>query len=58
MDYTAVEDVLATERCQTCDGPLMYLGALGSRLHFRCRDCGIDHSVTVDHDVTLDIPGA
>lgn len=32
--------------CPCCDGDSTFLGALGSRNHFRCRDCGIDFSAT------------
>jgi hypothetical protein len=41
----AVEDDLdAATICSTCGGPLMLLGALGSRTHYRCRNCGLDSS--------------
>jgi len=30
--------------CSVCGGPLVELGLLGSRKHFRCRTCGIDQS--------------
>ncbi|HEY5990610.1 MAG TPA: hypothetical protein VIV12_30090 [Streptosporangiaceae bacterium] len=30
--------------CALCAGPLVPLGALGTRLWYRCRDCGIDQS--------------
>lgn len=30
--------------CGSCEAT--FLGALGSRNHFRCRDCGVDFSVT------------
>jgi tRNA(Ile2) C34 agmatinyltransferase TiaS len=29
--------------CGICDGPLMYLGALGRVEHYRCQHCGADH---------------
>ena len=32
--------------CQQCGGELVALGQLGSRIHFRCRDCGIDQSLS------------
>lgn len=32
--------------CGSCEGPLMVLGALGNRTHYRCRNCGIDTSST------------
>lgn len=26
--------------CPVCDGDALPIGALGSRVHFRCRNCG------------------
>ena len=34
--------------CPICGGPLLPLGVLGRRLHSRCRNCGIDHSVAIE----------
>ena len=31
-------------QCPTCGGPSEELRALGSRTHYRCRNCGMDHS--------------
>jgi len=31
--------------CPMCGGEGSELGSLGWRLHFRCRDCGMDYSV-------------
>jgi transposase-like protein len=31
--------------CPMCNGSGVLLGVLGSRAHFRCRDCGIGFSV-------------
>lgn len=31
-------------RCSMCDGKLMLLGQLGERVHFRCKNCGMDIS--------------
>jgi tRNA(Ile2) C34 agmatinyltransferase TiaS len=31
--------------CPCCGGDGTFLGALGDRLHFRCRACGIGFSV-------------
>jgi len=28
--------------CPVCNGPGVLLGALGSLVHFRCRNCGMD----------------
>lgn len=33
--------------CVACTGPLVELGQLGSRLHFRCRSCGLDQSIVI-----------
>jgi len=30
--------------CPVCRGPGVLLGALGTRIHHRCRNCGIDFS--------------
>ena len=32
--------------CGTCGGELVYLGTLGNREHYRCRNCGMDVSTT------------
>ena len=38
-----VDDERASdERCPTCGGERAILGALGTWLWFRCRNCGID----------------
>lgn len=34
--------------CPACNGPGVLLGTLGSRSHFRCRDCGLDFSAEVE----------
>ena len=31
-------------QCSECGGPLTELGSLGSRKHYRCRNCGMDSS--------------
>ena len=31
--------------CQDCRGSALYMGALGSRLLFRCRGCGADQHI-------------
>lgn len=28
--------------CSECGGPLVWIGQLGSRNHYRCRNCGMD----------------
>lgn len=33
-----------TEPCNMCGGPLVPLGQLGSVIHFRCRNCGMEFS--------------
>jgi tRNA(Ile2) C34 agmatinyltransferase TiaS len=32
--------------CPVCPGNGVPLGALGTRMHYRCRDCGMDFSKT------------
>jgi hypothetical protein len=34
----------AADSCAYCDGPLVQLGTLGNRAHFRCRHCGAECS--------------
>lgn len=34
--------------CPLCDGPGCLLGTLGRRIHFRCRNCGMDFSRLVE----------
>lgn len=34
--------------CSFCGGVLCLLGRLGCLVHFRCRDCGMDHSCHAD----------
>jgi hypothetical protein len=36
--------------CPLCGGPLGYLGQLGDRIHYRCRDCGADSSELANDD--------
>lgn len=31
-------------QCPMCGGPSTMLGQLGNRVHYRCRNCGMDHS--------------
>lgn len=33
-------------KCTVCGGPLVLLGTLGRRRHYRCQDCGLDQSET------------
>ena len=37
--------------CPLCDGPLMFLGQLGNRVHARCRNCGMDTSWEIARDI-------
>lgn len=30
--------------CRVCEGPLAFLGTLGTRDHYRCQSCGLDSS--------------
>jgi predicted RNA-binding Zn-ribbon protein involved in translation (DUF1610 family)/transposase-like protein len=43
-DWESEADVF----CPVCGGPGVYMGTLGSRDHYRCRNCGIDFSI--DHE--------
>lgn len=36
-----MEDQDEGVECHACGGPLVYLGVLGTLVHFRCRDCGL-----------------
>lgn len=40
------------ETCVECSGPLMELGMLGSRAHFRCRNCGLNQSKQIERITT------
>lgn len=42
--------------CHLCDGPGSLLGVLGTREHFRCRNCGMDFSraVRASEDLVVD----
>jgi hypothetical protein len=53
--------------CEQCGGALLHLGTLGSREHWRCRDCGWeqcqlayqtpadDAAFVADHVVVVDV---
>lgn len=43
----------ASGQCPNCGGPSSMLGQLGHRVHYRCRNCGFDHS----HDYSDQQPG-
>ena len=36
--------------CPTCGGPSNVLGSLGNRKHFKCRNCGMQHSTVPPKD--------
>lgn len=38
------EEISDSPECPTCGGPGVSLGNLGKRVHYRCRNCGIDFS--------------
>ena len=38
----------ASGQCPICGGPSTMLGQLGNRVHYRCRNCGMDHSSQYD----------
>ena len=44
IDEVEDEDEPQIHHCPMCDGPGTIMGALGNKLWFRCRDCGIDFS--------------
>lgn len=37
--------------CELCGGMLVFLGQLGMREHFKCRDCGM--TVSIDASMAL-----
>lgn len=41
---------LDDDPCSACGGPLVYVGTLGNRAWFRCRNCGLDQSQEVGTD--------
>src|SRR5271166_2691255 len=45
-DYPPEDDYLESEggQCPMCGGSSTMLGQLGNRVHYRCRNCGADHS--------------
>jgi predicted RNA-binding Zn-ribbon protein involved in translation (DUF1610 family) len=43
-DADDYEEIAQTADCVACGGPLVVLGILGPRVHFRCRNCGLDQS--------------
>jgi len=36
------EEEFAVAKCPVCSGPGMFLGPMGTKAYFRCRDCGMD----------------
>jgi transposase-like protein len=35
--------------CPACGSPYaVEMGELGNRIHYRCRDCGMDYSMTIN----------
>ena len=43
------------EVCSFCGGPGILLGSLGSREHFRCRNCGTEWSAKKDPDNSYEV---
>jgi hypothetical protein len=43
---TADDEDDGGHQCSQCGGPLVPLGSLGKRKHYRCRNCGMDSSKT------------
>jgi hypothetical protein len=35
------------DNCPICSGEMVYIGTLGRRDNFRCRHCGLDHSIKI-----------
>jgi transposase-like protein len=36
--------------CEICSGDVQHMGTLGSRFHYRCRNCGLEFSRKIsDH---------
>lgn len=52
FDPEAGESQYEIAECPVCSGPGLLLGELGSRVHYRCRNCGMDFSEHVE-DVPL-----
>ena len=46
------EELRDPHECPACEGPLVPLGNLGRRGHYRCRSCGIQLSVELVTEVT------
>ena len=50
---------MENEECLECGGPAVPMGILGSRMHFRCRDCGAQQSRRLeDGETAPDLDGA
>jgi DNA-directed RNA polymerase subunit RPC12/RpoP len=41
------EEIEVTVECPMCDHPNVPMGQLGSLMHYRCRDCGVDYNEEV-----------
>ena len=48
------EEIEEVEPCAFCPGDAFSLGGLGLRKYYRCRDCGVQFSVTPQDDEYLD----
>lgn len=46
-DVVEAIEQLEVQTCEACGGELHALGALGTRIHYRCRQCGLDASVVM-----------
>ena len=38
------DDISDSPKCPVCGGPGTFLGKLGERIHYKCRNCGIGFS--------------
>lgn len=41
---------LETAYCPMCDHENEPMGALGFKIHYRCRDCGFEYSETIEEE--------
>lgn len=41
--------------CQACGGPCVLMGMLGRRVHYRCRDCGMDNNRLLEEGEILQL---
>jgi DNA-directed RNA polymerase subunit RPC12/RpoP len=49
------EDEMDIANCPACDGPGMLLGEMAGRVHYRCRNCGLDFSHKEEPEVPAEV---